>query len=282
MKKIILTGADGQLGRAVSAIYSKRDDIKLIETDVHNLDITNLFATINLVESEKPYAIINCAAYTAVDNCETEPDKAYGINVIGSRNLAIAAAKVNAKLVHISTDYVFDGYANIPYTEFDRPNPISVYGKSKYQSEEYVKMFCKKFFIIRTAWLYGDGKNFVKTMLRLSEEKEVVNVVDDQHGTPTSTKVVSEIIDNLLWTENYGVFNGTCEGECTWADFAEEIFKLAGKNTRVNRISTDEYPVKAKRPKYAVLENYMLKLTTEYVAPKWEESLREYMEEMYV
>lgn len=282
MKKIILTGANGQLGRAMSALYSKKQDIEVIETDIHNLDITNLSAVIELVEREKPYAIINCAAYTAVDNCEFEQDKAYSINVVGSRNIAIAAEMTGAKLVHISTDYVFDGCKDKPYIEFDKPNPTSIYGMSKYQSEEYVKMFCHKFFIIRTAWLYGEGNNFVKTMLRLSEEREEVGVVADQFGTPTSTSVVRDIINTLIWTDNYGIFHGTCEGECSWADFAEEIFKLAGKTTKVKRLTTDEYPVKAKRPKYSVLDNYMLSLTTEYVAPRWEESLKEYMEEMYV
>ncbi len=279
MKKIILTGAYGQLGKEVSKMYANRADIELIETDVHNLDITNLTAVLELVENEKPYAIINCAAYTAVDNAEDEPDKAYLINVIGSRNLAIAAEKVGAKIVQISTDYIFDGNIDRHYTEFDVPNPLGVYAKTKFEGENFVKAFSNKYFIIRIAWLYGDGNNFVKTMLRLAETKDEVSVVADQFGTPTSTKVVGEIIDTLIWTDNYGVFNGTCEGECSWAEFAEEIFKFADRNVLVKRITTGEYPAKAKRPAYAVLDNYMLKLTTDYVAPDWKESLKQYMEE---
>ena len=279
MKTIFLTGANGQLGKEISRMYDNRDDIELIKTDVDNLDISNLEEVMAMVRREKPYAIINCAAYTAVDACEENCDTAYKVNTIGARNLAMAANDVGAKIVHISTDYVFDGTIDRPYTEFDAPNPISVYGCTKFQSEEYIKMFSNKFFIIRTAWLYGDGKNFVKTMLRLAEDKSEVGVVADQFGTPTSTKVVADIIDRLLWTDNYGIFNGTCEGQCSWADFAEAIYELAGKSTTVKRLKTNEYPVKAKRPAYAVLDNYMLKLTMDYVATDWKLALKEYIDE---
>lgn len=277
MRKIIVTGCNGQLGRAINQMYKQRTDIELVNTDVQELDITSIDKTMELVRSVKPYAIINCAAHTGVDACETEVDSAYRINAIGPRNLSIAARETGAKLVHISTDYVFAGDADKPYTEFDTPDPQGMYGKTKLAGERFVEQFAKNYFIIRTAWLYGDGKNFVKTMLRLAETKDEVAVVKDQVGNPTSSSELVKIIDALIWTENYGLFHGTCEGICSWADFAEEIFRLAGRNTRVRRITTEEFGAPAKRPAYSVLDNYMLRLTCGYTAGDWKDALAEYM-----
>lgn len=280
MKKIIITGANGQLGRSVIKYYENCSEIELIKTDVDELDISKLDKVLDLVTKTEPYAIINCAAYTLVDKCETEVDLAYKINAIGPRNLAIAANKVNAKIVHISTDYVFQGNGHKPYTEFDHTMPTSVYGSSKLAGEEFVKNMSSKYFIVRTAWLYGEGKNFIKTMLNLGENNPKIRVVSDQFGTPTSTKELTKIIDKLLFTENYGVYHGTCEGICTWADFAEKIFELSKKNVIVERIKTIEYPTPAKRPEYSVLDNYMMKLIFDYEAAQWEFALEEYMKEM--
>lgn len=288
MKKVILvTGANGQLGRAVNERFAGNTEVCLYNTDVvemeniHALDITSIDDVLKTVGEVKPYAIINCAAATNVDGCEQNLDLAYKINALGPRNLSIAAEKYDVKLVHISTDYVFPGDGTRPYTEFDAPAPKSAYGKTKLEGENFVKQFAKKFFIIRTAWLYGDGKNFVKTMLRLSETHDEVSVVCDQIGSPTSTKVLADIIDNLIWTENYGLYHGTCEGICSWADFTEEIFRLAGKSTKVNHITSEEYsemnPAAADRPAYSVLDNYMLKLTMGYVAKDWKEAIAEYL-----
>ena len=277
MRKIIVTGCNGQLGRAINQMYKQRTDIELVNTDVQELDITSIDKTMELVRSVKPYAIINCAAHTGVDACETEVDSAYRINAIGPRNLSIAARETGAKLVHISTDYVFAGDSDKPYTEFDTPDPQGMYGKTKLAGERFVEQFAKNYFIIRTAWLYGDGKNFVKTMLRLAETKDEVAVVKDQVGNPTSASELVKIIDALIWTENYGLFHGTCEGICSWADFAEEIFRLAGRNTRVRRITTEEFGAPAKRPAYSVLDNYMLRLTCGYTAGDWKDALAEYM-----
>lgn len=277
MKKIIVTGCNGQLGRAVNVMYGGRTDMELVNTDVQELDITDIDKTLALVREVKPYAIINCAAHTAVDACETDVDNAYKINAIGPRNLSIASRETGAKLVHISTDYVFAGDASQPYTEFDTPNPQGMYGKTKLAGEEFVRQFAKDYFIIRTAWLYGDGKNFVRTMLRLSETHDEVRVVNDQVGSPTSTVELAKIIDQLLFTENYGLFHGTCEGVCSWADFAQEIFRLAGKKTKVTGITSEEYNAPTKRPAYSVLENYMLKLTKGYVAADWQQAIAEYM-----
>lgn len=280
MKKIFITGANGQLGRAVNARYTNHKEIELINTDVAELDITNVEAVLNMIREVQPYAIINCAAHTAVDACETDEDNAYRINAIGARNLSIAAGQTGAKMMHISTDYVFAGDAKKPYTEFDMPNPQSAYGRTKLAGELFVKEFTDRHFIIRTAWLYGDGKNFVKTMLRLSEEHDEISVVNDQVGSPTSTRVLTDIIDRLLWTDNYGTFHGTCEGVCSWADFAEEIFRLAKKDTRVKRVTSAEYNAAANRPAYSVLDNYMLKLTTGYVADDWKIAIKEYIDRL--
>ena len=283
MKKLLVTGANGQLGREISNMYEKRDGIEVVRTDVGELDITDVDATVKMVKEVKPYAIINCAAYTAVDKCETDVDLAYKINAIGPRNLSIASSETGAKLVHVSTDYVFKGDGTKPYIEFDTPNPNSMYGTTKLAGEKFVQEFSDKHFIIRTAWLYGDGKNFVKTMLRLAQNGPEVNVVGDQIGSPTSTKVLADIIETLMWTDNYGLFHGTCEGICSWADFTEEIFKLAGKDTKVNHITSEEYanmfPASAKRPAYSVLDNYMIKLTTNHVAADWHDAIAEYIKE---
>ena len=236
MKKIIVTGCNGQLGIAINKQYSGNTDIQLVNTDVAELDITKIDKVMELAKEVKPYAIINCAAHTNVNGCETDVDNAYRINAIGSRNLAIAATEVGAKLVQVSTDYVFAGNAEKPYIEFDQTNPQGVYGASKLAGENFVKDFAKDYYIIRTAWLYGEGKNFVKTMLRLSETNDKVSVVRDQIGSPTSTTELAKAIAYLLPTENYGLFHGTCEGFCSWADFTEEIFRLAGKSTVVEEL----------------------------------------------
>ena len=290
MEKIIVTGCNGQLGRAINKELANSGKYELINTDVFKqegitpLDITNVDEVLRLAREVKPAAIINCAAYTAVDKQESDVDLSYKINAIGPRNLAIAATETGAKLVHVSTDYVFEGNGTRPYIEFDAPNPVSVYGKTKLAGEVFVKQFAKDFFILRTAWLYGDGKNFVKTMLSLSENHDEVSVVNDQLGTPTSTYELAKAICYLLPTENYGVFHGTCEGSTNWADFTEEIFRLAGKNTKVNHVSTKEYqeknPQSAPRPAYSILENYMFKLTSDFMFADWHDAIERYIKEL--
>ena len=225
----------------------------------------------------RPYAIINCAAYTAVDACEKEEDLAFRINAIGARNLSIAAAETGAKLMHVSTDYVFDGKGTRPYRETDPTGPQGAYGRTKLAGEAFVKEFSSRHFIIRTAWLYGDGKNFVKTMLRLSETNDKVRVVMDQVGSPTSAGELAKAIACLLPTENYGLFHGTCEGDCSWAQFTEEIFRLAGKSTVVEAITSEEYGAAATRPAYSILENYMLKMTTDFQFADWHDAIAEYI-----
>ncbi|MCR5798607.1 MAG: dTDP-4-dehydrorhamnose reductase [Lachnospiraceae bacterium] len=280
MKKLIVTGCNGQLGREINRFYGDNADIVLVNTDVEELDITNINAVTELVNKEKPYAIINCAAYTAVDACETNRDTAFKVNVIGPRNLAIAAQSAGAKIVHISTDYVFDGRKETPYFESDNICPQSVYGETKAEAEKMVTMFSDRFFIFRTAWLYGDGKNFVKTMLRLSEDHDKVRVVGDQFGTPTSTAELVKAIDSILFTDNYGIYHATCEGSCNWAEFAAEIFRLAGKSTVVEPITTAEYGAAANRPAHSILENRMLKAVGGYTFADWHDAIKVYIDEL--
>lgn len=277
MKKLIITGCNGQLGRAIRVLLKDSTEYECVNTDVDELDITDIDAVMRFVNEIKPYAVINCAAYTAVDKCETDQEAAFRINAIGPRNLAIAATSVNAKLVHISTDYVFSGDSSTPYVETDIPGPRTAYGSTKLAGEQFVQQFSERYFIIRTAWLYGDGKNFVKTMLRLSEDHDVITVVNDQFGSPTSASELAKAILCLLPTDNYGLFHGTCEGSCSWADFAAEIFRLACKKTVVKPVTTEEYNAPAPRPKYSILENRMFKLTTNFMFADWHDAIAEYM-----
>lgn len=280
MKKMIITGCNGQLGREMNRLYAGNTDIELINTDVDELDITSIDAVMKLVKEVNPYAIINCAAYTAVDACETNQDIAFKVNTIGPRNLAIAAKETGAKLLHVSTDYVFDGTKETPYYESDPICPQSVYGSTKAEAEKMVQQMADRYFILRTAWLYGDGKNFAKTMLRLAETNDTVKVVGDQYGTPTSAYELAKGIDSLLFSDNYGLFHATCEGSCNWAEFAAEIFRLAGKDTKVQAITTAEYGAPANRPAHSVLENYMFKMTNGYLFADWHDAIEKYLKEL--
>ena len=286
-KTILVTGANGQLGRAIN-IELAGGEYELYNTDiaesegVHAADITDLEKLRDLFKQVKPYSVINCAAYTAVDAQEKDVELSYKINALGPRNLSIAANESGSRLIHVSTDYVFPGDGDTPYNEFDPTAPKSVYGKTKLAGEQMVRNLAERYSIIRTAWLYGDGKNFVKTMLRLSESHDEVSVVDDQLGNPTSTAELARAIHFLMETDNYGLFHGTCEGITSWAEFTEEIFRLAGKATRVNHVTTEEYtaknPSSAPRPSYSALDNMMLRLTGGYAFADWHEAIREYIE----
>lgn len=276
MKKLLVTGCNGQLGRALNEEYNS-EEVEIINTDVDSLDISDLDAVIHFVRETRPDVILNCGAFTAVDLCEEKPDEAFLANAIGPRNLSIAAQEIGAKIVQLSTDYVFSGEADRPYIETDQPDPRSVYGTTKLAGERFVEQFAGKYFIIRTAWLYGEGKNFVGTMLRLAEKNDTVRVVSDQVGTPTSAVQLAKMIHVLEPTDNYGLFHGTCEGSCSWADFAVEIFRQAGKQVHVSYITTEEFGAVAPRPAYSVLDNRMLRLTTGFQMAHWQDALTEYM-----
>ncbi len=288
MKKVLITGCNGQLGRAIQKEYG--DSVTFIRTDmtegdgIVKLDISDLDAVREVVKANKPDVIINCAAFTNVDGCEVHEQTAYQANAIGPKNLAIAAGEADCKLIHISTDYVFDGNGSRPYVETDKPNPVSAYGRTKLAGEEFVQENCEKYFILRTAWLYGEGKNFVKTMLSLAETHEEVTVVGDQFGSPTSAVELAKMIHFLEPTEFYGLYHATCEGDTNWADFTEEIFALAGKNTRVKHVTSEEYatlnPAAANRPHYSILENAALKaVTSDFTMADWHDALKVYLKD---
>lgn len=276
--KIVITGAKGQLGLELSKQLANHSEYEIIATDRDDLNILDAHQVSEFINKEKPYAVINCAAHTAVDLCETDIENAYKINALGPRNLAIACEKVGAKFVQVSTDYVFDGSGTRPYREDDATCPNSIYGTSKLMGEKFTKQFCSKYFIVRTAWLYGEGNNFVRTMIRLAETNKELNVVDDQVGSPTSTVDLAKAIINLVGTEYYGTYHGTCEGQCSWYDFAKKIFEIKNIEIKVNPVTSEEFKRPAPRPAYSVLDNFMLKLVNLNTFRSWEESLEEYLE----
>ncbi|MDF2513222.1 MAG: hypothetical protein K0S04_3088 [Herbinix sp.] len=287
MKRIMITGAGGQLGLALQRLLKGQAEYELFRTDavanevgsIHALDITKQEEVNDYIENIKPEIIINCAAFTAVDLCESEPEKAYQINALGPKYLAMAAEKTKAVLVHVSTDYVFDGQGSVPYTEESATNPISVYGKTKQAGDEFVREHCSNSFILRTAWVYGEGKNFVKTMLRLAQTNPKIRVVADQYGTPTSALELARAIVYLIGTESYGTYHATCEGSTTWYEFAVEIFKEAGVDVEVEAITTKEYPTPAKRPMYSILDNKALRERHGYYMKDWKDAFKEYCKE---
>ncbi len=288
MERVFITGAYGQLGLALHHLMSGQDRYVVYRTDavrsdegiVHALDITDEAAVLKAVEEFRPDIIINCAAMTAVDLCETEQEKAYRINALGTKYLAQAANHCGAKLVHVSTDYVYDGQKDKPYIESDATNPISVYGRTKLEGELFALEICPKTFILRTAWVYGEGKNFVKTMLRLAETGNPIRVVKDQFGSPTSALELAKVLLFLMDTDSYGIYHTTCEGSTSWYEFAVRIFQLAGKDVQVTAIPTSEYPTPAKRPMYSVLEKKALRERHGYIMKHWTEAIAEYIKDM--
>lgn len=273
--KILITGSNGQLGRELVGRLQGTD---FLATDVAEMDITNQENTLAVINAYQPDVVLHGAAYTNVDGAEQNSEIAYKINAIGTQNVAAACLQCGAKMVYISTDYVFDGTLGRAYHEFDQTNPQSVYGKTKLAGEVLAKHILNRLFIVRTSWLYGDGNNFVRTMVKLGQEKAELKVVDDQYGCPTSTKDLAEAILRLIHTEHYGTYHGTNTGVTTWCDFAKKIFELSG-NDRVTVLSqtTQELNRPAPRPAYSPLENMMLSLTIDYTMPSWEEALKEYL-----
>ncbi len=276
--KVIITGAKGQLGLEIIKQLKQYEIYSVIATDRDNLNILNYDDLEKMIINEKPDVVINCAAHTAVDLCETDVENAYKINALGPKNLAIACEKIGAKFVQVSTDYVFDGSGTRPYREDDTTCPNSIYGTSKLMGEEFTKQFCSKYFIVRTAWLYGEGNNFVRTMIKLAETNKELNVVNDQVGSPTSTVDLAKAIIDLIGTEYYGTYHGTCEGQCSWYDFAKKIFEIKNIEIKVNPVTSEEFKRPAPRPAYSVLDNFMLKLVNLNTFRSWEESLEEYLE----
>lgn len=283
--KVLITGANGQLGTDLCQSLKHVEVIPLTHTDIEIADMSSVTDAFN---EYRPDAVINTAAYVRVDDCEDAPDTAFRVNTIGARNVAVAAQQRRAKLMHISTDYVFGGEnesRSTPYTEFDTPVPSNLYGKSKLAGENLVRHLCAQHFIIRTSGLFGaagaSGKpgNFVQTMLGLARERDELRVVADQVFSPTYTKDLAKKIAQLITTEYYGIFHITNKGSCSWYEFATEILKLAGLRTPVIPVASDQYPKKARRPRFSVLDNYHLRLLGMDDMRPWQDALRDHMRE---
>jgi len=291
--KIMITGCKGQLGNELQSIIKNGKseigemptEIKnatMLPVDIDTLDITDLCSLRKFVNENKPDVIINCAAMTNVDGCETMRDVAFKVNALGVRNLAICAKEVGAKFVHVSTDYVFAGDGTKPYTEWDIVNPQSAYGSSKALGEKYAMEFCDKTFVVRTSWLYGYiGKNFVKTVRRVVKEHGSITVVNDQRGNPTNANDLAHHLLKLSLTEEYGIFHCTGEGECSWYDFASKISEYSGFGDKVFPCTTKQYNAKnnvpTKRPSFSSLDNLALKCTIGNEMRDWEVALKEYI-----
>ena len=279
--KILITGANGMLAKSVR---KRLEGNELICTDVAELDITNEEAVLNKIKEIKPEYIINCAAFTAVDKAETAGEIVEKINADGPRNLAKAAKENDSVLVHISTDYVFGGDLDVEkdYKEEDPKNPVTAYGITKLHGEEAIQENTDKYYIFRTAWLYGDGNNFVRTMLKLGETKDELNVVSDQHGSPTYAEDLANFIGEAIEKKiPYGIYHATNEGYTTWYDFTKAIFEYAGIICSVNPVSTEEYIemmkiTQAKRPKNSQMSKEKLKAQGIEI-PNWEDGLKRYL-----
>jgi dTDP-4-dehydrorhamnose reductase len=277
---VLVTGANGQLGQSLQFIEKNYPNIEFVFCDSEKLDITDYDTVNNVFNQFSPDFCINAAAYTAVDKAESEPEKAYSINVLGPQNLAKTCKIYDTVLLHVSTDFIFDGTKKIPYTEVDQPNPTGVYGQTKLDGEIAIQDIWEKHYIIRTSWVYSQfANNFMKTMLRLGSERDSLSVVDDQIGTPTNAVDLAEVLVTIinkhskLNYEHYGVFNFSNEGQCSWFDFAKKIFELNNINIDLKPIPTTSYPTPAKRPAYSVLDKSKIKKVFEIGINNWETSL---------
>lgn len=278
--QVVVCGSSGMLATDVIAIFSQMGH-QVTDLSIEDLDITKLEAVSLKLKALQPDLVFNAAGYTNVDGCESEPDLAYQVNCLGTRNLAIATDELGAAIVHISTDYVFGGKGNQPYREYDSVNPRSIYGKSKLDGEIMVRQHCRRHYIIRTAWLFGyHGNNFVRTMLSLAKEREVLRVVNDQMGSPTYTRDLAEAIAELVKKPTYGTYHLTNSDSCTWFTFAQEILELAGiNNVRVEPITTEQLNRPAERPRYSVLDNYVWRLDGHQALRSYREALIAYLAE---
>ena len=275
--KVLVTGANGQLGYDVIKRLDS-EDIEYLGTDRESLDITNEEQVKRVISDYNPDAVIHCAAYTAVDKAEDEKELCYSVNVLGTKNVAEACKEINAKMVYISTDYVFDGEGDKPFEVTDKPNPINYYGQTKYEGELEVQKSLDKYFVVRISWVFGsNGNNFVKTMLRLGKERNGISVVADQIGSPTYTPDLAKLLVEMIETDKYGVYHATNEGYCSWYEFACEIFKQAGINVKVNPIKTEDYPTRAIRPHNSKLSKKSLINCNFGIIREWENALSEFL-----
>lgn len=281
--KVLVTGANGQLGRDV-ALLLKKEGHSVIASDREQMDITSQEECNVAISSYLPEVVIHCAAYTAVDAAETNIDGAYKVNAVGTRNVAVATEKIGAKLIYISTDYVFDGNSVIPYQEYDEMNPQSVYGKSKRAGELLVQSLSSRWFIVRTSWVYGlYGNNFVKTMLKLGQEKPKLQVVNDQKGSPTYTSDLAGFLLELMVTEMYGVYHASNSGTCTWYEFTQAIFEEAQTlgglpiQAKLEPCTTEQFPRTAPRPRNSVMDHMSIRTNGFTDLRPWREGLRDFV-----
>lgn len=281
--KVAVIGANGQLGTDVVAAYARHGDdvVGLTHSDV---ELSNIDSLSTQLQAIGPDIVVNTAAMHHVENCEREPGKAFAVNGLGVRNLATVARDIKATLVHVSTDYVFDGAKGVPYEESDAPNPLNVYGNTKLAGEYFVRSISDKHFVLRTSAIYGrsacrakGGLNFIELMMKLAKERSELRVVDSEIVTPTATTEIACQILALSKSDCYGLYHGTAEGSCSWYEFANEIFELTGTNVRLVVAGPNEFPAKVPRPKYSVLENRNLKKHNLNVFRPWQEGVREYL-----
>ena len=278
MMRILVTGGKGQLGHDVVDELTKRGHTP-IGVDVEEMDITDAAAVEQEMKKEPLDAVIHCAAYTAVDPAEDNREVCMRVNAEGTRNIARVCRELDIKMVYISTDYVFDGEGERPWEPDDARNPLNVYGESKYQGELAVEEYLDKYFIVRIAWVFGvNGKNFIKTMLRLAKDHKEINVVNDQTGSPTYTYDLAVLLADMVETEKYGRYHATNEGLCTWYEFAKEIFAQAGVDVKVNPVSSEEFPAKARRPHNSRMDKSRLTQNGFKLLPSWQDALKRYLE----
>jgi dTDP-4-dehydrorhamnose reductase len=280
--KIVVIGSNGQLGSDLCKVIKPKNLVALTHKDI---EVSRMDSVKQVLSDIKPSVVINTAAFVRVDDCEDNPDICYRINTLGARNVAVIAQKLKAKLVFVSTDYVFGGDSNrkTPYTEFDVPSPLNVLGRSKLAGEELVQHLCSCYFIVRISGLFGvagssgKGGNFIETMLRLGKERDELRVVNDQVFSPTYTKDLAGKIAQLITTEYYGIFHITNRGSCSWYEYTKEILRLSGLKTPVIPITSDQLNQKARRPRYSVLDNYHLQLLGMDDMRPWQEALKDYL-----
>ena len=275
--KVLIIGSEGMLGHDLVDTLSAENEIST--TTIDTLDITDINKTIKTVKEINPDVVVHAAAFTNVDGSESNPDLAYKVNVLGTRNVAVACSEADSALVYICTDYVFDGTKCSPYYEYDQTNPLSVYGKTKHLGEVYIRDILNKFYIVRTAWLYGfHGPNFVTTMLNLAKTNDSISVVNDQIGSPTYTLDLANAIAQLIKKPAYGIYHVTNSEHCSWYEYAREIFDIAGIDIELKPVTTEEFGSPAPRPKYSVLENYNWKMEGFQEIRSYKEALRAYMD----
>jgi dTDP-4-dehydrorhamnose reductase len=281
--RVAVVGANGQLGADTAQAFEESGDevLALAHSDIEIGDRDSVFGA---MRGLRPRVVVNTAAMHHVDNCEREPEKAFAVNALGARNLALAAREIGALLIHVSTDYVFDGAKASPYLETDCPRPLNVYGNSKLAGEHFVQSVADRYFVVRTSGLYGKapcrakgGRNFVELMLKLARERGEVRVVDDERVSPTSTRELARQMLSLSRSESYGLYHATAESSCSWYEFARAIFALTHTRVNVKVASPDEFPAKTPRPKYSVLENRRLKLADLNTFGTWEDGLCDYL-----